>query len=89
LKDFLRWLDKGAIMQEVGQRLLDLSFCLAEIGRTSKELIADSAGLCKTSRMLCKQSEQQRTARRKQKTAAKLYHHSPRLRVPWVFSPID
>jgi hypothetical protein len=89
LKDFLRWLDKGAIMQEVGKRLLNLSFCLAEIGRTSKELIADSAGLCETSRMLCKESEQRRTARRKQKTAPKLYHRRARLRVPWVFSPID
>lgn len=76
-------------MQEVGKRLRNLSSCLAEIRRTSKELIADSAGLCEASRTLCEQSEQQRTERRKQRIASGLYHHSPRLRVPWVFSLID
>ena len=61
-------------MREVDKRLPRLYFCLAEIRRTSKELMADSAALCEASRMLCKLSEQQRTAR--QRSSLKLYHHS-------------
>jgi len=88
LKDFLRWLDLGAPMQEVGKRLRSLLFGLAEITRTSEQLISDSAALCEASRTLCQRSEQQRTALRQQRTAMRLYHQSPRLRVH-RFSPID
>ena len=61
-------------MREVGERLTRLSFWLAEIRKTSMELLAESAALCEASRRLRKFSEEQRTAR--QRSALPLYYHS-------------